>query len=99
MAGRTARSEFEGTAAQKESCSKNGRTPRRRLPKARPVAVQDAAMARRKAPHLPKGKVRYLTTDAPSRRAIPSLFARDEMEYGVPGAAKNTGGEALARAV
>ena len=38
MAGRTVRSEFEGTAAQKESCSKSGRTPRRRLPEARPVA-------------------------------------------------------------
>jgi hypothetical protein len=59
MAGRTVRPEFEGTAAQKESCSESSRTPRRRLPEARPVAVQDAAMARRKAPHLPKRKVRY----------------------------------------
>jgi hypothetical protein len=38
MAGRTARSRLKGTAAQKELCSESGRTPRRRLPKARPVA-------------------------------------------------------------
>jgi hypothetical protein len=57
-------------------------------------------MARRKAPHLPKRKVRYLNyltrlLGAPS----PRILRGTEMEYGVPGAAKNTGADAWLGAV
>ena len=76
-------------------CQKRGPSPTRR----RDGAPKGAALSAR--------MVRIELHDALSRRAIPShflrgstpplpLFARDEMEYGSPGAAKNTGGEALA---
>src|SRR5882757_6724674 len=90
MAGRTARSRLDGAAARKGSCSESSRTPRRRLPEARPVAVQDAAMARRKAPRVGNNTRYYPLTrllGAPS----PRICEGDERDYGVPGAAKNTG--------
>ena len=91
MAGRTVRSEFEGTAAQKESCSKSGRTPRRRLPEARPVAVQDAAMARRRAPHLLKRKMRNRTTRRAFSARHPLVFHEGKERQAYPGPRQRTG--------
>ena len=72
MAGRTARSEFEGTAAQKEPCSKNGRTFRGRLPEARPVADKTPQWRAERRRIFPKGRcaIDYLTRllGAPSSR-------------------------------
>ena len=74
MAGRTVRPEFEGTAAQKESCSESSRTPRRRLPEARPVADKTPRWRAERRRIFPKGRCAIELPDAPSRRAIPSYF-------------------------
>ena len=79
MAGRTARSRLDGTAAQKGSRSESGRTPRRRLPKARPVAVMTPRWRAERRRIFPKGRCTIELPDAPSRRAIPSYFTRDEI--------------------
>ena len=101
MAGRTARSRLDGTAAQKGACSESDRTPRRRLPEARPVADKTPRWRAEGRRIFSKGRCATELPDASSRRAIPSLFcggrlprtpcSRDEMDDGVPGAAKNTG--------
>ena len=58
--------------------------------------LEDAAMARREAPALPKGSAENRRNGSALRRAIPSLLG-DPGKTGVPGAfTKNTGGGALA---
>ena len=56
---------------------------------------ENAAMARREAPHL-REKVRLRLMDAPLGVLSPHFLRGEEMEDGLPGAAKNTGGGALA---
>src|ERR1700704_6266059 len=101
MAGRTARSRLDGTAARKGSCSESGRTPRRRLPKARPVAVMTPRWRAERRRIFPKGRcaIDYLTRllGAPSPRFFAGVDSPDppvrgtKWDNGVPGAAKNTG--------
>jgi hypothetical protein len=96
MAGRTVRPEFEGTAAQKESCSKSGRTFCRRLPEARPVHRKTPRWRAERRRIFPKGRcaIDYLTRllGAPSPRIL-----RGQRKTGLPRAAtKNRGGNALA---
>ena len=91
MAGRTARSRLDGTAAQKGSRSESGRTPRRRLPKARPVADKTPRWRAERRRIFPKGgcAIDYLTRllGAPFPR-----ISRDEGKTGLPRAAtKNRG--------
>jgi hypothetical protein len=74
----------------------SGRAPRKRLPEARPVADKTPRWRAERRRIFPKGRCAIELPDAPSRRAIPSYLRGTEMEYGVPGAAKNTGGGALA---
>ncbi len=55
---------------------------------------EDAAMARRKAPHLVKARC-ALKEGCAGRRAVPLAFMRGKKrEYGVPRAAKNRGDDA-----
>jgi hypothetical protein len=54
----------------------------------------DAAMARRKAPHLLKRKMRIELPDALSRRSIPSVFTKGRKDRPPRAATKNRGGGA-----
>jgi hypothetical protein len=62
-----------------------------RLPKARPVADKTPRWRAERRRIFPKGRCATELPDAPSRRAIPSYFEGRKRDYGVPGAAKNTG--------
>jgi hypothetical protein len=87
------------TGAKEARCPKGPRLGRPGRPMAAESAarlLEDAAMARREAPALPKGSAENRRNGSALRRTIPSLLG-DPGKTGVPGAfTKNTGGGALA---